>query len=309
MPPTATALRPFTNEPLTDFSRPESREAFQRALTQVERELGRSYPLVLGGERVTTAKTIASTSPNDTSVVVGRVASAGIEHAERALDDAQHAFATWSDVPGEERAQVLLRAAEIMRRRKHELSAWMVYEVGKTWPEADGDTAEAIDFLEFYAREMVRLSGPQAGTPVPGERNALYYLPLGVGAVIPPWNFPLAILAGMTSAAAVTGNTVVLKPSSESPVIAAKFMEVMEEAGLPPGVVNFLPGPGGSVGNHLVASPRVRFVSFTGSKDVGLEITELAGKPQPGQIWIKRVVAEMGGKDAIVVDDEADLEA
>jgi 1-pyrroline-5-carboxylate dehydrogenase len=304
-----TAVRPFTNEPLTDFTRPENREAFQKALSLVETQLGRTYPLIIGGERVSTDDVITSTSPNDTTIVVGHVASAGVEHAERALDAAWKAFEGWQDVPGEERAQYLFRAAEIMRRRKHELSAWMVYEVGKTWPEADGDTAEAIDFLEFYAREMIRLSGPQPLTPLPGEKNALYYIPLGVGVVIPPWNFPLAILTGMSSAAAVTGNAVVLKPSSDSPIIAAKFIEVMEEAGLPAGVINFLPGPGGTVGNHLVASKRTRFVSFTGSKEVGLGITELAGKPQPGQIWIKRVVAEMGGKDAIVVDDEADIDA
>ncbi len=309
MSPTATTVRPFANEPFTDFTQPANKTAFEAALAKVKSELGRAYPLLIDGERVTTQKTITSTSPIDKSVVVGTVSSADIALAERALDAAERAFDTWRDVPGEERAALLFRAAEIMRRRKHELSAWMVYEVGKTWPEADGDTAEAIDFMEFYAREMLRLNGPQPLTPVAGEKNALYYIPLGVGLVIPPWNFPLAILTGMTTAAVVTGNTVVLKPSSESVVIAAKFMEVMEEAGVPKGVINFLPGPGSSVGDYLVKSPRVRFISFTGSKAVGLGIVELAGKTVPGQVWIKRIVAEMGGKDAIVVDDEADIEA
>lgn len=306
---TGTQLAPFTNEPFTDFSQPANRAAFEAALAQVRSELGRDYPLVIGGERVSTDAHVVSTSPNDLSVVVGRTASATIEHAERALDAAWKAFDTWRDVPGEERAQYLLRAAEIMRRRKHELSAWMVLEVGKTWPEADGDTAEAIDFLEFYARDTIRLAGRHETTPVPGETGGLFYIPLGVGTVIPPWNFPLAILTGMTTAAAVTGNCVVLKPASDSIIIAAKFMEVAEEAGFPAGVINFLPGPGATVGEHLVNSPRVRFISFTGSKEVGLGIAEKAGKTPKGQIWIKRLVAEMGGKDATIVDDEADLES
>jgi 1-pyrroline-5-carboxylate dehydrogenase len=183
-----------------------------------------------------------------------------------------------------------------------------VYEVGKTWPEADGDTAEAIDFLEFYGRENLRYSGPQPITPVPGERNQLVYLPLGVGVIVPPWNFPLAIMAGMTSAAIVTGNTVVLKPSSDAPVIAAQFVALMESTGLPKGVLNFLPGSGAEVGDPLVAHPLTRFVCFTGSKEIGLHINELAARPQPGQRWIKRVVAEMGGKDAIIVDRDVDLD-
>src|SRR5437667_4333932 len=195
-----------------------------------------------------------------------------------------------------------------MRARKHELSAWMSCEVAKTWPEADGDTAEAIGFLEFYARDMLHYGAPQPLTKLADEENRLEYIPLGVGAVIPPWNFPLAIMAGMTAAAIVTGNTVVLKPSSDSPAIAYKFFELLEEVGLPPGVVNFMTGSGAEVGDVVVDHPKTRFVAFTGSKEVGLRINERAAKTQPGQLWIKRVVAEMGGKDAIVVADDANLD-
>ncbi|PYS66850.1 MAG: L-glutamate gamma-semialdehyde dehydrogenase, partial [Acidobacteria bacterium] len=212
------------------------------------------------------------------------------------------------NVPAEERAQLLVRVAELMRERKHEFSAWMVYEVAKTWPEADGDTAEAIDFLEFYAREMLRYASDQPLVKITGEHNNLDYIPLGVGAVIPPWNFPLAIMAGMTAAAIVTGNTVVLKPSSDAPAIAYKFFELLEEAGLPAGVVNFMTGSGAEVGDVVVDHPKTRFIAFTGSKEVGLRINERAAKTQPGQLWIKRVVAEMGGKDAIIVADDADLD-
>ena len=196
-----------------------------------------------------------------------------------------------------------------MRERRHHFSAWMVLEVGKSWPEADADTAEAIDFMEFYAREMLRYDAPHPITQLPGERDTMIYVPLGVGAVIPPWNFPLAICVGMTTAAVVTGNTVVLKPASESPGIAWQFFQLMEEVGLPAGVINFLTGSGGVIGDTLVRHPRTRFVSFTGSKEVGIGINRLAAEVQPGQIWLKRVVAEMGGKDAIIVDEEADLEA
>src|SRR4029079_2942595 len=175
--------------------------------------------------------------------------------------------------------------------------------------EADGDTAEAIDFCEFYARELLRYAGDQPLVKLQGEDNHLNYIPLGVGAVIPPWNFPLAILAGMTSAAVVTGNTVVLKPASDTPGIAWQFMALMEEVGLPAGVINFVTGDGSVVGDQIVRHPKTRFVSFTGSKDVGVGINKLAAEVQPGQRWLKRVVAEMGGKDGIVVDDEADLDA
>src|SRR6185436_7673353 len=223
-------------------------------------------------------------------------------HVEQAVDAGWKAFESWKRQPVDVRAGLLLRAAALMRERKHEFSATMIYEVGKTWAEADADTAEAIDFLEFYAREAVRYGGEQPITKIENEDNDLVYIPLGVGAVIPPWNFPLAIMTGMTTAAVVTGNTVVLKPSSDSPWIAYRFFELLEEAGMPPGVVNFVSGGGMEVGEPLVQHPRIRFISFTGSKGVGLHIVEEAAKHRQGQLWIKRVVAEMGGKDAIIVD-------
>ncbi|MEP6704019.1 MAG: L-glutamate gamma-semialdehyde dehydrogenase, partial [Acidobacteriota bacterium] len=230
------------------------------------------------------------------------------ELVDKAIDAATAAFQIWRNVPAAERAKYLFKIADVMRKRKHELSAWMVFEVAKTWAEADGDTAEAIDFMEFYGREMLRWSEKQPVTKIDGENNSLEYIPLGVGAVIPPWNFPLAIMAGMTMAAVVTGNTVVLKPSSDSPTIAAKFMEIVEEIGLPPGVVNFLTGSS-ATGEAMTTSPKTRFISFTGSKQVGLHINEVAAKARDGQIWIKRVIAEMGGKDAIVVAADADLDS
>jgi 1-pyrroline-5-carboxylate dehydrogenase len=299
----------FRNEPLTDFTRPEERAAMKAALAHVRARLGADYPMVIGGADVHNDGLGASLDPSEPSQVVGRVPAGTPAHADRAVRAAQEAFTSWKRTPAEERSAYLLRAAAEMRRRKHEFSAWMVYEVGKTWAEADADTAEAIDFMEFYARENLRYAGPQPITPVSGEDNRLVYLPLGVGAVIPPWNFPLAILTGMTTAALVTGNTVVVKPSSDAPVIAAQLVALLRSLGLPPGVLNFVTGEGAEVGEALVTHPLTRFVSFTGSKGVGLRVNEVASKPQPGQIWIKRVVAEMGGKDAIIVDGEADLAA
>jgi len=298
----------FRNEPLCDFGQPQHRTAMAGALQHVASKLGASYELVIGGDRVRTEATFSSLNPARKQQVVGRISKGTRDHVEQSVRAAWDAFGSWRRVGAAERSGYLFRAADEMRRRKHEFSAWMVYEVGKTWAEADGDTAEAIDFLEFYGRENLRYSGPQPITPVPGERNQLVYLPLGVGVIVPPWNFPLAIMAGMTSAAIVTGNTVVLKPSSDAPVIAAQFVALMESAGLPKGVLNFLPGSGAEVGDPLVAHPLTRFVCFTGSKEVGLHINELAARPQPGQRWIKRVVAEMGGKDAIIVDRDVDLD-
>ncbi|MFZ0063144.1 MAG: L-glutamate gamma-semialdehyde dehydrogenase [Pyrinomonadaceae bacterium] len=298
----------FRNEPFTDFSKQENANAMRAALAKVKSELGREYPLVIGGERIKTDGKLDSLNPANRTEVVGRFQKATKELAIRAVEAAYETFQTWKKTSAEERANLLFRVARILRERKHELSAWMIYEVGKTWPEADGDTAEAIDFCEFYAREMMRYAGPQPLTNSPGEENRLEYIPLGVGAVIPPWNFPLAIMAGMTSASFVTGNTVVLKPSSDAPTIAYKFFEILEEAGLPPGVVNFMTGSGAEVGDVVVDHPKTRYVAFTGSKEIGLRINERAAKAQPGQIWIKRVVAEMGGKDAIVVAADANLE-
>lgn len=298
----------FRNEPLTDFSLPENLSQMRRALEEVGAQLGGSHPLLIGGEEIMTEQKIRSINPSDKDQVVGLVAKGDQTLAERAMQCALAAFESWKRKTFTERARYLLKAAAIMRRRKHEMSAWMCYEAGKTWAEADADTAEAIDFLEFYGREAIRMGEPQPLARIPGEDNEQYYIPLGVGIIIPPWNFPLAILTGMTSSAVVAGNTVILKPASPTPVIAAKFVEIMREAGIPDGVINFVPGSGSEIGDYLVDHPKTRFISFTGSRDVGVRIYERAAKVQPGQIWLKRVIAEMGGKDAIVVDKEADLE-
>ena len=307
---TQRVLDEFKNEPFTDFSKPENAEAIKAAIEKVRGELGREYPVVINGEKITLDSKFQSFNPANKTEVVGVFSEVDDDTSlvDKAIDAATEAFKTWRNVPAAERAEYLFKIADVMRKRKHELSAWMVVEVAKTWSEADGDTAEAIDFMEFYGREMLRWSQEQPVTKVPGEQNSLEYIPLGVGAVIPPWNFPLAIMAGMTMAGVVTGNTVVLKPSSDSPTIAAKFVEIVEEVGLPKGVVNFLTGSS-ATGEAMTTSPKTRFISFTGSKGVGLHINEVAAKPRDGQIWIKRVVAEMGGKDAIVVADDADIDA
>lgn len=300
----------FKNESYLDFTDKKNIDAMNAALTKVEAQLGREYPLVIGGQRIKTSQTVESRNPSEFNQVVGTVYHANQELAEEALNAAWEAFESWQNVPVAERASYLIKAAAIMRRRKLEFNSWMVYEVGKSWAEAEADTAEAIDFLEFYARQAIHYDTTQPLTPSPlsDEVNEAFYVPLGVGIILPPWNFPLAIMAGMTTAAVVAGNTVVLKPSDDSPIIAAKFMELMEEVSLPPGVINFLPADGPTVGEYLVTHPRTRFVSFTGSMAVGLRINELAAKHREGQIWIKRVIAEMGGKDTIVVDETADLD-
>src|SRR5436189_1316023 len=298
----------FRNEPLTDFTKEENAQAMRSALEKVKGQLGTEYPLVMGGERFTTDGKLDSFNPANRTQLVGKFNKATKELAARAVEAAHNAFQTWKNTPAQERAELVFRTAAILRKRKHEFSAWMVYEVAKTWPEADGDTAEAIDFLEFYAREILRYSTKQPLVELKGEDNKLDYIPLGVGAVIPPWNFPCAIMAGMTAAAIVTGNTVVLKPSSDAPTIAYKFFELLEEAGLPAGVVNFMTGSGAEVGDVVVDHPKTRFIAFTGSKEVGLRINERAAKVHDGQVWIKRVVAEMGGKDAIIVDSDADVD-
>jgi 1-pyrroline-5-carboxylate dehydrogenase len=298
----------FRNEPFTDFSQEENARAMREALGRVRAELGREYPLVIGGERVETGDLLESLNPARKTEVVGRFHKATKELATQAVEKANEVFKTWSRTLPQARAALLFRVASLLRERKHYFSAWMVHEVAKTWPEADGDTAEAIDFCEFYAREMLRYAADQPLTRIEGEENRLTYIPLGVGVVIPPWNFPLAIMAGMTVASVVTGNTVVLKPSSDAPAIAYKFFELLEEAGLPPGVVNFMVGAGGEVGDVIVDHPLTRYVAFTGSKEIGLRINERAARHQEGQRWIKRVVAEMGGKDAIVVDSDVDYD-
>ena len=299
----------FKNESLTDFTKPANRKAMEQALAKVRSMFGKEYPLVIGGEEIYTNDKLNSLNPSRPSEIVGVFQKADAVLATKAIETAAAKFEEWKWVEPKKRADYLFKAARLMRKRKHEFSAVMVYEVGKTWPEADADTAESIDFIEFYAREMLRYASPQPVTKIPTEKTELVYIPLGVGIVVPPWNFPLAILTGMTSAAIVTGNTVVLKPSSDSPLTGWMYFNLMREIGLPAGVINFVSGPGGSVGDTMVAHPKTRFVSFTGSKEVGTHIYELASKVQPGQTWLKRVVAEMGGKDAIVIDEQTDLAA
>jgi len=299
----------FTNEPFVDFTKAENKAAMEAALKKVAGELGHEYPMYIGGQKVTTAEKMQSTNPSHPSQVVGIVQKATASQAKQAIESAHAYFETWKKVPAGQRAKILFRAAAIIRQRKFETSALICYEVGKSWPEADADTAETIDFLEYYGREMLRLAGPHKVVPYQNERNFMVYIPLGAGAAIPPWNFPAAIATGMTAAALVAGNTVVLKPSEESPVIAAKMVEILYEAGIPKEALQFITGEGEVAGDALVKHPKTRFIAFTGSKDVGLLISEAAGKRQPGQLWIKRAVLEMGGKDATVVDEEADVDS
>ncbi|WP_251554501.1 L-glutamate gamma-semialdehyde dehydrogenase [Neobacillus muris] len=301
-------VQPYKHEPLTDFSVEENRQAYLQALKTVEGYLGKNYDLVIDGEKISTEEKIISVNPANKEEIIGYVSKASQELAEKAMQAAVKAFKTWKKTKPEVRADVLFKAAAIIRRRKHEFSALMTKEAGKPWKEADADTAEGIDFLEYYGRQMLALKD---GVPVqsrPNEYNRYHYIPLGVGVIISPWNFPFAIMAGTTVAAIVSGNTVLLKPASTTPVIAAKFVEVMEEAGLPKGVLNFVPGSGAEVGDYLVDHKDTRFISFTGSREVGLRIFERSSKISKGQIWMKRLIAEMGGKDTIVVDSEADLE-
>ncbi|MBN2135255.1 MAG: L-glutamate gamma-semialdehyde dehydrogenase [Acidobacteria bacterium] len=301
---------PFVNEPLTDFTKPENKKAFEKALTIMKKRMGEELPLVIGGEKIMTGKKHQSVNPANTKEVIANVSKASKTEAEKAIQAAAKAFETWRFVEPAKRAEYLFKAADIMRKRKHEFSACMVLEAGKNWVEADADTAEAIDFMEFYGREMIRYSSePKTKLyQIPTEHGRLEYIPLGVCVVIPPWNFPNAIMCGMSTAAIVTGNTVVLKPASDTPMIAYMLVEVFEKLKLPAGVFNFCPGSGSEIGDYLVEHPQTRLISFTGSKDVGLGIVEKAAKLAKGQIWIKRVIAEMGGKDAIIVDKDADLE-
>src|SRR5258708_1377543 len=303
------AQTPFENAPFTDFTKVENRRAQMEALEQVKSELGQTYPLIIGGKKITNEATFASVNPSQPDQVIGYFSKATVEQANEAVQAAAQAFESWRRVPAEEQAGYLFAAADLLKQRRFYVNAWIIYEVGKSWPEADGDTAEAIDFLEFYAREMIRLADEQPLIHIDAEDSELVYIPLGVGAVIPPWNFPAAIMVGMTSASFVTGNTVVLKPASTSPMIAWQFMRILEDIGLPAGVVNFLTGSGSTIGDALIEHPLVRFIAFTGSRDVGLRINELAAKPYKGQIWLKRAILEMGGKDAVVVDETADLDA
>lgn len=302
------ALPEFRNEPFADFSLEPHRNAMLQSLRAVGSELGKEFPLVIGGKRTTAGEKFTSTNPSQKDEVVAVCQKAAAEHVETAIAAGEQAFKSWSRVPAQERAAMLLRAADRLRRRKFWAAAWQVYEVGKNWAEADADVAETIDHLEWFAREALRYARGQPTIPHPQEYSEYVYLPLGVVAVIPPWNFPLAIPVGMAAAAIAAGNTVVMKPSSDSPANAYVFLEVMEEAGLPPGVLNIVTGPGGAIGDTLVLHPRVRMIAFTGSKDVGIRIYAMASKVSPGQLWLKRCIAEMGGKNAVIIDDEADLD-
>jgi 1-pyrroline-5-carboxylate dehydrogenase len=300
---------PFVNEPLVDFTRDENARRMRAAIEKIRGQLGREYDLVIGGKRIRTTDKIKSINPAKPSQVVGLHQKAGKEHVDPAMQAALSAFASWSQTSFEERASLLFHVGDVLRERKFEFCAWLVFEVSKNWAEADADIAETIDFAEYYAREALRLSRTELPVQMPGERDTLTYIPLGVGAVIPPWNFPCAIMAGMTMASIVSGNTVILKPSSDSPTIAAKFVELLEECGMPEGVVNFCPGAGASFGNAVVAHPKTRYIAFTGSREVGLDINKSAATHAPGQIWIKRTILEMGGKDAIIVDADADVDS
>jgi len=301
-------IAPFTNESYTDFANPKNAAAAQSALAKARSQLGKEYDLPIAGERRKSAAKLKSFNPSKPSEIVGIHQSGSEQDARDAVEAAYAYFPVWSQVPAAERAGFLFRTAEIIRERKYEFDAWLVLEAGKTWAEAEADVSEAIDFCEYYARHALKLAHPEPIVQLSGERDEMVYLPLGVGIVIPPWNFPLAILVGMTAAALVTGNTVVVKPSSDTPTIAAKFAEALLDAGFPARAFSLLTGSGGAIGDVLVSHPKTRFISFTGSRDVGLHINELAAKTPKGQLWIKRVIAEMGGKDAIIVDRETDID-
>ena len=298
----------YENAPLVNFVHRESRESMRTALREVRSQLGKKYPLVIDGKRIWMDKTIASINPSSPDRVVGHLCEAGIPEAERAVTAARDAFEHWSRTPLEKRAQLLERVASIMDRRRFELSALEVFEVGKQWAEADGDVREAMDFCLFYAQQMRLRGRPRLTQHVLGEESYQHYWPRGVALVVAPWNFPIAIMCGMVSAAIVTGNTVIMKPAEQSAVCGFMLMEIFEEAGIPPGVLNFLPGKGSVIGAHLVDHKDVDLIAFTGSREVGLRIWESAGKTREGQRELKRVICEMGGKNAIIIDSDADLD-
>ena len=299
----------FANEAFQNFSKPEAQEEMKKALADVQKGYGKEYDLVIGGKHLKAPDQFASHNPSNPEEIVGLFQLGTPDIGTKAIETAQKAFETWKYTPAEKRAEFCFKIADKLREKRALFSAWLTLEAGKSWVEADADTAEAIDLVEFYGHEVLRYGGEQPITPVPNEKNELRYIPLGVGIVIPPWNFPVAIMAGMTTAAFAAGNTVILKPSSQAPGCAAIFMEVLEEVGVPGGVVNLVTGPGGKLGESLVCNPQTRFISFTGSKEVGLRINEHAARHQTGQIWIKRVIAEMGGKNGILVDNEVNLQA
>ena len=298
----------FRNEPELDFAQEENRRRLREALDQVRQQLGRIYPLVINGQEITTSAEIVSRNPSHPDEIVGRVARAGLAEAERSVTTALQALPTWRATPAAERADFLFRAAAAMRAHRAELAAWEVVEAGKPWREADADVCEAIDYLIYYGRDMLRLAPARQLDDLPGEVNLYLYQPRRVAVVIAPWNFPLAILTGMTAAALVAGNPVIMKPAEQTPVIAAKLMEIFRSVGLPAGVLTYLPGLGEEVGEYLVTHPRVNLIAFTGSLVVGLRINALAAQTTEGQRGIKKVIAELGGKNALIVDDDADLD-
>ncbi|MEZ4460637.1 MAG: L-glutamate gamma-semialdehyde dehydrogenase [bacterium] len=298
----------FRNAPLLNFALANNRESFARAMAEAPKLFDKTWPIVINGKEITSDRKITSHNPSRTEQVVGSVYAANTEHAQKAVEAARAAFSSWSRRPAEERASLLMKLAEIMMKKRNDLSAVIVHEVGKNWREADADVCEAIDFCRYYALEMMRLDAPQRLGNVAGEMNTMFYQPRGVAAVIAPWNFPIAILTGMTVAALVTGNTVIMKPAEQSSVIAAHLMAMCREAGFPDGVVNFLPGYGEEVGAFLVEHDHVDLIAFTGSMQVGLGILKSAGNTHAGQMGVKKVICEMGGKNAIIVDGDADLD-
>lgn len=301
-------IEQFSTEPFTDFKIPGNAAKFEEALKKVESEFGKDYPLIIKGKKIFTEDKIKSFNPSNKDEVIGIVSKASVDEVNFAIETAYEAYKDWRFYPPEERALILFKAAQLLRKRKFEHAALQVFEVGKNWNEADADVAEAIDYLEYYGREMIRLCKEEKLVSYPNEYNEYENIPLGVVAVIPPWNFPLAILVGMTTAALVTGNAVVLKPASDTPIIGYKFVELMHEVGIPDGVLNFVPGAGSKIGDLLVTHRLTRMIAFTGSKEIGLRIFNLASQVSPGQIWLKRVIAEMGGKDSMLIDEDADLE-
>jgi RHH-type transcriptional regulator, proline utilization regulon repressor / proline dehydrogenase / delta 1-pyrroline-5-carboxylate dehydrogenase len=298
----------YENAPLVNFVYEQNQDRMREALAHVKTQLGQKYPLVIDGDRVWTENTIASINPSRPDEVVGHVAEGGIPEAERAVKAAREAFEKWSRTPFETRCRMLERAADIMHRRRYEISALEVYEVGKAWAEADGDIREAMDFCMFYAQQMRLIGRPRLTQHILGEESYQHYWPRGVALIIAPWNFPLAILTGMTTAALVTGNTVIMKPAEQSAVVGARLMEIFEEAGVPRGVLNYLPGKGSVMGAHLVDHKDVDLIAFTGSREVGLRIWKSAGETREGQRELKRVICEMGGKNAVIIDSDADLD-
>jgi RHH-type proline utilization regulon transcriptional repressor/proline dehydrogenase/delta 1-pyrroline-5-carboxylate dehydrogenase len=305
---TQSGLGSFSNQAFADFSLPEIRNAFTDAISRVKKNLGKTYPLFIGGQEITTETTVDSVNPARPDEIIGRVSQAGKEEIADAVRVAKDAFQTWRDTPVHERAAYLLEAAKKARKRIYELVAWQVLEAGKQWNQAYNDVAEAIDFLEYYAREMVRLASPQYLGHAPGEINEYFYQPKGVAVVIAPWNFPLAISCGMCAAAIVTGNCVLYKPSNQTPVVGYTLLQILQEANLPPGVFNFTPGSGAVIGDFLIDHPQVSLIAFTGSMEVGLRIIQRAGHTPENQPSVKKVIAEMGGKNAIIIDDDADLD-